>query len=140
MCRNKGFSLLEILIALAILIVGVAAVINMFPIGLHASKRAADFTSAGILAQEKMAELMYLGYDHIDKGTSPLIHPNITGIPDNMGTTKQPFPGLDNQYSWHLDLDDTTTANLAKATLWIYWNDRGNETNETFITYIANRN
>ena len=135
----KGFSLLEILIAIAILVVGVASVVNMFPVGLHAAKRGADFTSAGILAQEKMAEVMYLGYDHIDNGTAPLIHPDITGIPGNMGTNVKVFPSPDDQYSWHLDLVDTTTANLAKVTLWIYWNDRGTQRNEPFITYIADR-
>ena len=137
MNNKKAFTLLEILIALAILMIGVASVVNMFPIGLHAAKRAADFSSAGILAQEKMAEVMYLGYDHIYSGTAPLIHPAIDQIPDNMETTKQQFSSPDDQYRWHLDLADTTTTNLAKATLWIYWNDRGEETNDTFITYIA---
>ena len=136
MNNKKAFTLLEILIALAILMIGVASVINMFPIGLHAAKRASDFTMAGILAQEKMAEVMYLGYAHIDNGTVPLIHPAINQIPANMGATKQQFPS-DDQYRWHLDLADTTTTNLAKATLWIYWNDRGEQTDEIFITYIA---
>ena len=137
MNNKKAFTLLEILIALAILMIGVASVINMFPIGLHAAKRASDFSSAGILAQEKIAELMYLGYDHIDTGASPLIHSGIAGIPDDMGTTKEQFSSPDDAYSWHIDLANTGITNLAKATLWIYWNDRGEETNETFITYIA---
>ena len=125
--NRKGFSLLEILIALAILIVGVAAIVNVFPVGLHASKRAADFTSAGILAQEKMAEAMYLGYDNLD---------DIEGI--NTGTKKS-FPSPDDQYGYRIYYDSTAIANLTKITLGIYWNDRGNETNETFITYIAKR-
>ena len=131
--RNKGFTLLEILIALTILMIGVASVVNMFPIGLHASKRLADFSSAGILAQEKIAELMYLGYDNVNQ-----IHSGIAGIPGDMGTgITEPFPSPDDQYRWHLDLANTAITNLAKATLWIYWNDRGEQTDEKFITYIA---
>ena len=130
---NSGFTLLEILIALAILMIGVASVVNMFPVGLHASKRAVDFTSVSILAQQKMAELMYVGYDNVSR-----LHSNLGTIPTNMGTgTEEPFPSPDEEYKWHLDLADTDITNLAKATLWIYWNDRGEQTSEKFITYIA---
>ena len=131
MKKDRSFSLLEIIIALAILVIGVAAVINLFPIGLRASKRSADFSSAAILAQEKMAEVMYLGYDSVDQ-----IHADISGIPGNMGSLTETFPSPDDQYSWHLDLADTMT-DLARVTLWIYWLDRGNQVSETFITYIA---
>ena len=129
MKRDNGFSLLEILIALAILVVGVASVINMFPVGLHAAKRGADFTSAGILAQEKMAEAMYLGYDVFDGASG------IEGI--NTGTTIS-FPSPDEQYSYRI-YSDAEIANLKKITLAVYWNDRGTERNEPFITYIADR-
>ena len=137
MKKNKGFSLLEILIAMAILIIGVSAVINLFPVGLNASKRAADFTMVGILAQEKMAEVMYLGYDNVGQ-----IHDDLSVIPDSLATgTKEPFPSPDEEYRWHLDLATTgipgLDTTLAKVTLWIYWNDRGTERIATFITYIA---
>ena len=138
MRNHSGFSLLEILIALAILIVGVAAIVNVFPVGLHASKRAADFTSAAILAQEKMAELMYLGY-----GNWNIMDSDLSGNPDGGGAAinsgKEPFS--DPAYKWYMNIadDEHDINNLVKATLWIYWNDRGNETNETFITYIAKR-
>ena len=142
--NRKGFSLLEILIALAILVVGVAAIVNVFPVGLHASKRAADFTSAGILAQEKMAEAMYLGYGNwddmdldLDTVPSDTAGAGLEGPPDG----KNPFSEPDDAYKWFIDVvqAETGVSNLAKVTLWIYWNDRGNETDETFITYIAKR-
>ena len=139
MKKNKSFTLLEILIALAILLIGVAAVINLFPIGLHASKRGADFTMVGILAQEKMAELMYLGYDRlneVDGGGDldfPAINPSYSG-------DKEQFASPDNAYSWWLSLDSTQLDldNLVMATLQIYWLDRGVERYATFVTYIAN--
>ena len=134
MRSNTGFTLLEILIALAILVIGVAAVVNLFPIGLHASKRAADFTSAAILAQEKMAELMYLGYYNLAN-----IHDDITTIPGYL-EDKEQFPSPDDAYSWWLRLDDAAVSvdNLCFATLQIYWLDRGVERHATFVTYIAN--
>lgn len=141
MKRDNGFSLLEILIALAILVVGVASVVNMFPIGLHAAKRGADFTSAGILAQGKMAEIMYLGYDNLGDidGTGPLTSPPSDGD-TNVQIT---FPSPDNAYCWFMYVDDEVNniKNLAKATLLIYWNDRGTERggDDPFITYVADR-
>lgn len=133
---NKGFTLLEILIALAILVVGVAAVVNMFPVGLHASKRAVNFTSVTILAQQKMAELMYVGYDNVNR-----LHGNLGTIPTNMGTgTKESFPSPDEEYEWHIDLADADITNLAKATLWIYWTDRGVGREQGFVTYVAKYN
>ena len=138
--HHSGFTLLEILIALAILVIGVASVVNMFPVGLHAAKRAADFSSAAILAQEKMAEAMYLGYENwgsIDTDFDPI------GIGHHSGETgesKNPFADFPG-YKWHIDIaeHEYSIDNLAKVTLWIYWNDRGVVRDAEFITYIANR-
>lgn len=135
-CNNSGFSLLEILIALAILVVGVASVVNMFPVGLHAAKRGADFTMAGTLGQAKMAELIYLGYNNWSD-----IDSDLTGDPEVSGYSsgeKNSFPDFSG-YKWHINMadDEHAIAKLAKATLWIYWNDRGTERYATFITYIA---
>ena len=139
MKKHKGFTLLEILIALAILVIGIAAVVNLFPVGLHASKRAADFTMAGMLAQEKMAELMYLGYNRLNEvdGGGDLDFP--TTNPSHSGDTEN-FPSPDDAYSWWLSLDSTqlNLDNLVMATLQIYWLDRGVERYAPFVTYIAN--
>ena len=131
MKKDSGFSLLEILIAMAILIIGVTAVVNLFPVGLNASKRAANFTMAGILAQEKMAELMYLGYDNwtgIDSGLS--------AVGTDSGFENS-FPEPDEAYSWHIRWDDPGINNIAAITLQVYWLDRGIQRYATFITYIA---
>ena len=138
MKRDKGFSLLEILIALVILIIGVVSVINLFPVGLHASRRAADFSSIAMLAQAKMAELMYLGYSN---WTS--VDEDLTGIPSDTSDLpaddgKNTFDAPDDAYKWFIDVVQAEgLSNLAKVTLWVYWLDRGEERYETFITYIA---
>ena len=136
MNNKKGFTLLEILIALAILMIGVASVVNMFPIGLHAAKRASDFTMAGILAQEKMAELMYLGYENWHIMDSDLLGNPDGGLPA-INSGKELFSNP--AYKWYMNIEDDehNINNLVRAILWIYWNDRGEETSEPFITYIA---
>ncbi len=135
--NRDGFTIIEIVIALAVFIIGVTSCVNLFPVGLYASKRAGDFSSAGMLAQEKMAELLYLGYDkwgNVDGNfASPMSGHNHSGA-------AEPFPEPDSDYKWHIDvIMDNPIANLAKITLWVYWNDRGNEKDDVFVTYIAKR-
>lgn len=48
---NKGMTLLEIAISMAILAIALVALANLFPIGLRASRRAVNYSSASILAQ-----------------------------------------------------------------------------------------
>ena len=49
--NQKGLTLLEIAISLAILSIAIVALANLFPIGLKASRRASNFSEASILAQ-----------------------------------------------------------------------------------------
>ena len=139
MRSNSGFSLLEILIAIAILVVGVASVVNMFPVGLHAVKRAGDFTLAGILAQEKMAEVMYLGYDNwssIEDITHSGNVPCHSDVPHSFPETAN---SRDHEYKWHVNIASSSISNLAKVMVAIYWNDRGNEKHDTFTRSRENR-
>ena len=54
---RKGFTLLEVMVAVFILGVGLLAIMHLFPIGLRASKISQDTTVASFLAQAKMEEL-----------------------------------------------------------------------------------
>jgi hypothetical protein len=92
-----------------------------------------------------MAELMYLGYDNWDSMDEDLDGPipydtADPGPPIDDG--RNPFPEPDDAYKWFIDVvqAEAGISNLAKATLWIYWNDRGEERDAEFITYIAERN
>lgn len=136
--NKKGFTIIEIVIALAVFIIGVTSCVNLFPVGLYATKRAGDFSSAGMLAQEKMAELLYLGYDNWDNIDSDFDPTAMDRHSGKTGDAKNPFPEYP-EYKWHIDVRTHSVANLAKITLWVYWNDRGNERNDEFVTYIADR-
>ncbi len=46
--RNKGFTLLEILAALAVLAVGLVSVLSLFPMGFQSTKRAAETSVASL--------------------------------------------------------------------------------------------
>jgi len=67
---NKGMTLLEIAISMAIMSIALVALANLFPIGLKASRRAADFSAASILAQRVIENIKLAAsiYDGNDKG------------------------------------------------------------------------
>lgn len=54
---TRAFSLLEILVSLAILLAGIISIINFYPLTLKASNQAADISAAVVLAQLKAEEL-----------------------------------------------------------------------------------
>jgi len=51
---RKGFTLVEVLIAMAIIGVGLIALITLFPVGLRSSRLAGDFTTASFVAQQAL--------------------------------------------------------------------------------------
>ncbi len=57
MRRDKGFTILEILVSLVILLIGILALARLFPVSLRANKQGQDIIRATFLAQQKIEEL-----------------------------------------------------------------------------------
>jgi general secretion pathway protein I len=55
---NKGFTLLEILVAIAILGIAITVVIQLFSANLRAISSSADYVSAATRAEAKMREIL----------------------------------------------------------------------------------
>jgi prepilin-type N-terminal cleavage/methylation domain-containing protein len=55
---ERGFSLLEVLVATTIVTVGVSALAQLTVLGAHTNLRARHATTAAVLAQDKMEELL----------------------------------------------------------------------------------
>lgn len=53
----KAYSLLEVLVSVAILMAGIISIVNFFPMGLQAQHRAGDVSRAAFLAQMKAEEI-----------------------------------------------------------------------------------
>ncbi len=67
--NNKGFSLIEVLIALSILNIAIFSLVRLFPFGMNTTKQAEQRTLAVNFAQAKIEELTSLGYEQIPVGT-----------------------------------------------------------------------
>lgn len=61
MKRQKGFTLVEVLVAMAILSIGVVAVLQLFPHALRLVRGAAERTQAAELADSEFARLRAAG-------------------------------------------------------------------------------
>lgn len=123
-CKNRAFTLVEILLALAILGAGLVSILSLFAVGTHSARRALNSTRAALLAQLTFEELKLLSIT------------NYAGITDS--TVVSSFKsGLSeyNDFSLALDEDDPGIPNLKKLTLTVSW-DKG-KSSEVFITYVA---
>ncbi|MEK7653307.1 MAG: prepilin-type N-terminal cleavage/methylation domain-containing protein [Patescibacteria group bacterium] len=63
-----GFSLIEALVAVAVLLIGILAVSVAFPLSLKVSQSAEQATIAANLAQAKIEEIFQSGYDNLNIG------------------------------------------------------------------------
>lgn len=65
--RSSGFSLLEVMVALAILGIAVVAIFQLFSINLRTTQKAEDYTKAIFYARSMLDE----GYSFVDPSDKP---------------------------------------------------------------------
>ena len=123
---EKGFSLLELIIAIGVLAIGLVGILQIFPVGLRASYRSGMMTKAAFLAQNKMEELKVAGFDAI-----------IEEPP------KFPLSGTEQDFDWEVFIDEVnlngleSSDNIRKATIRLTWIERNRTRSKDFVTYIA---
>ena len=121
----KGFTLLEVVIALAIFAIGMVGVLSLFPVSFGISKRTTDLTEATIYAQQKIEGLKRQGYDRIMGG--------YTGIAG--GTFPLPDDS-DSRFKYVYVVSQVSTG-LKKISLTVRWDEGGKTYDEDFATYMA---
>lgn len=114
--RSKGFTLIEVLIAMIILSIAMLAITGMFVTGVDGVSFGDRITSAVTLAQEKMEELM--GLDYSD--------PNfVNGGPEAIGAIIR---------AWDVKQDDPFPG-MATIRVAVSWRDKDNkQRNITLVT------
>ena len=66
--EEKGFTILEAVVAISVLIIGIIAVLQVFPLALNVEKLSETETQASLLAQEKIEEKISWSYQDIAVG------------------------------------------------------------------------
>jgi Tfp pilus assembly protein PilV len=72
--KKNGFTIIEAVVAFVVLIIGIFAVMQIFPFSLKLVGDSQSTTNASIIGLEKIEELISLGYDDISTGTIEAKH------------------------------------------------------------------
>lgn len=136
--RSRGFSLLEIIVALSVFMVGAASVFALFTAGARAQLRAKDMSNAARAAATIFAELeakWTMAGDLAKRGKA-------ADDPYPVPATGKPpweIPGFANylfdvQYT-PIDADD----NVVLATVMIFWERRGSSRSQVYKKVIRRK-
>lgn len=126
--NNRGFTMIEILISMVVLVVGLVGVLLVIPLGQKTAGRSALTTRAAILAGEKIEELKTKGYKAL--------------------TETSFWEGNESPFHWEavvVDVveDDFQSApsipdeGLLKIDLTVSYKDRGRDQSEVFTTFYS---
>ena len=119
-CDSKGFSLVEMIAAMAVFSVGVLATMEVFSMNLRATAASRNYSRAVLLAQGLMEETLAQG-DPIageESGESAPVFPDAT---------------------WTCEISDTETGGLYEVRVNVAWPERGKEQSFELITLAAER-
>ena len=119
---KKGFTLLEILIALIIITLGTVVIVGLFNTGLISSLDAEKTTIAINLAQRRMEEIRNLGF---------------ANIADEAKAGVSGFAGFQREVEVNDPAGVPTTDDLKEITVTVYWTYKGDEVNVSLMTYIS---
>lgn len=115
---SKGFTLIEVIITIILLVAGMVSVISLFGTGLFADSQVESRTIAINLAQEKMEEI---------KDASS--YSNI----DSFASGKTALTGDFSGYSREV----TVAGNPKQVNVIVYWNAKQNEQRVNLVTLFA---
>jgi uncharacterized protein (TIGR02598 family) len=149
--RRRGFSLVEVVLALGIITVGVTAVLALFPIALQTSHSAQDETRAGHIAQSVFGSLVAGAtsqFNNVRLPPTPLsinlttgsgTTPALTLYADNDGqlianSTNAGYAIFIYTNISVLSFTDPGTANL--VTVRVAWPANAPAANQTFRDYV----
>ena len=114
----RGVTIIEAMLAVAVLLIGVLAAVNIFPTALKISKSAEQETVAANLAQAEIEQMFSLGYDNITVGMIEAKH-------RLAASSSNPFYNYQRQtIAAYVDSNlatSTTATGLLKITATVYW-------------------
>jgi len=115
--NDKGFTLVEVMIGMAIFVIGYLAVASMQLVAIKGDTSARKTTEAANWAADQLETLMVLPYDNIDSG-GPV--------------TEGPYT-----ISWQVD-ENTPLPNTKTITVRVSWQHGGTRTYEAIYLKSAN--
>lgn len=134
MLKESAFTLIEVSLAMAILLIGVVGVATLVPLSIDANMRSKNMAAVTMLAESKIEEM---------KKVAAISATNWEGLVSI--STETPFsPPYDN-FKWKTKVDPAKTSTgvqiegLKQVTLSIIWTTRAKTLNENFDFFVAKR-
>ncbi|MHB8222559.1 MAG: type II secretion system minor pseudopilin GspI [Desulfurivibrionaceae bacterium] len=103
---QRGFTLLEIMIALAIIGIAMIALLSLGNRSIEVHSRLQHLTTATLLAQQKMAQ------SELEARSN-----GGTKLADGVGTFAEPFAG----YRWRIGISTTALPAVQMVTVTVFW-------------------
>jgi general secretion pathway protein I len=116
--KGQGFTLLEVMVALAILAITLVVIFSQQAAGIKAGNEARVITKATLLAQERMTEL-------IAQKRLP--------IGEEEGEVAETIPPL----KWKELVEEGSIEGLQKVTVSVLWKEGEHERDVRLVTYVA---
>ncbi len=137
--NERGFSLLEVMIALVILAIGLLGLSQMQIIGISGNVSGQKLTTATTLAQDALEKLMNLNYSSlpIDEGT----HNFDTDFPiynGGVAAAYKTFKGVNYTRNYIADID-FPIANTATIVVTINWVDKNGKSHSVSESSVRRR-
>lgn len=143
---KSGFTLVEIMLALSIMLLGLVGVYAVFAVGLVSHKRAVDNTSAAVIAgsvfDDIAANYGVYYYDDDGDGRPDLGEDrNNNGIDDwferdSAGRLRHPIP-YRNGYAYEIRYERSPVVpHELFVSVHVYWQQQGRERGETFYRTV----
>ena len=146
MKNEKGFSLLEVLIALVILALGLLALGNMQVMGIGGNASGQKITTATTLAQDALEGLINLPYNTLDT-RAPIIDGTSgnfdTDFPEynngNVGVSSKTFMGIDYVRTYMVDRDYPVAGETMTIQVTVTWNDQAGNPHSVTTASVRRR-
>jgi general secretion pathway protein I len=116
--RQQGFTLLEVMVALAILAITLVIIFSQQAISINMGNEARIITKATLVARERMAGL-------ITQERLP--------IGEEEGKVQEAIPPM----KWKQMVEESSTEGMKKITVLIQWQDGDRERDVRLVTYVT---
>lgn len=116
--RQKGFSLLEVMVALAILATALVVVLSHQAASIDVGNEAKIMTKATLLAQERMTAL--IAQEEVNVGVDE-------------GEAEEGNP----VFKWKTEVEESETEGMKRVTVVIAWKEGGREKDLRVVTYVS---
>lgn len=118
--ENSGFTLLEVMVALALIGIALVAILRSLAMSVDVSNESKNISIATLLAKGKMAELESLGFPDVEEAS---------------GDFGEESPG----FRWERSVSETGVEDLRKIVVRIIWQGNGNDKKVELVTLISKR-